>query len=443
MICMNVKALTINDKVQLESSIASCIHTPITFEGEEVKDAEEEKGVFYRYLKNLVFHGYNKVYFNNIDIDRVIKINEVKNLEIDGISLFFNNVTFNREFTIIGSKNISIKFEKCIFEDKVTLAECVFNDFVEFSDVIFNVEVSLLLVHFMKGISFDKRNSTSIFKGKTEFRGLELMLLACSADFKNDFLFANTNCSGPIVFRKSIFEGKIEISDLKINNNSNVYFDDICFNDLLISYTIFPNILSLCDAKISSIKIDHTYFEKVPLFMAGSTIMAADRETARFLKNEAYKVNDIVLALQFKAQEMSLYRKELKSKKNEIKGFRKRVDYLGERALLCLNTYSNNNSTSWLRGLGFTLSVWFIFFSIFVMLKDGFGTTFIWGDRDYWKEAFKFFWNYFGIFKDFNDLDFNIPVWRLISSIIFYFFGKIGIAYGVYQTIAAFRKYRK
>lgn len=350
-------------------------------------------------------------------LEKIVKVNPV-NIE-------FFDVQFEKQFQISECTHLTLQFGKCEFKLSVYLLSSVFS-----------TEFSLAATTF----------KSNLFFCKTEFTKIK-----CSGDmrFCEEVSIEETTFKGQASFINAKFiddklkNGGIKLVDCIIEDDASFYFDGAYLKKMEISNTIFRNIFSLCGATIDSLKINHTYFEKSPLFLSGVEAKALDRETARFLKNEAYKVNDIVLALQFKSQEMSLYRENLKKQKNKIKGFRKRVDYWGERALLCLNTCSNNNGTSWLRGLGFTLLVWFIFFSIFATLKDGGGTTLIWLDCDYWKEALKFFWNYFGIFKDFNDLDFKIPVWRLILSIIVYFLGKIGIAYGIYQTIAAFRKYRK
>ena len=69
------------------------------------------------------------------------------------------------------------------------------------------------------------------------------------------------------------------------------------------------------------------------------------------------------------------------------------------------------------------------------MAKDGIGSTFIWLDPIYLKQAISYFW----LFNGMEGLDeLSSTSWL---EIIPFLLGKIFIGYGIYQTISAFRKY--
>ncbi len=75
------------------------------------------------------------------------------------------------------------------------------------------------------------------------------------------------------------------------------------------------------------------------------------------------------------------------------------------------------------------------FICLLIMLRDGIGKTFIWSDENYRKEAINFLWQ----FSSLDILD-NSYSW---ATILIFIISKILIIYGIYQTIAAFRKYGK
>lgn len=115
-----------------------------------------------------------------------------------------------------------------------------------------------------------------------------------------------------------------------------------------------------------------------------------------------------------------------------------------ERFLLWINKYSNNYGQDWSRGIIFTLIVSFMFYSLFTysINKIEFSTDFsqwIFFNPTYWKEVIGYLW--LPNLDDFKVLlnDNNVSVWSYSCFII----GKIFIAFGIYQTISAFRKYGK
>ena len=62
-------------------------------------------------------------------------------------------------------------------------------------------------------------------------------------------------------------------------------------------------------------------------------------------------------------------------------------------------------------------------------------------DKDFWPDAFEFLWLPQGI-KKLSDSTANLS-WFTIPIVAFFIIGKILIAYGVFQTVSAFRKHGK
>lgn len=112
-----------------------------------------------------------------------------------------------------------------------------------------------------------------------------------------------------------------------------------------------------------------------------------------------------------------------------------------EYTLLFLNRISNSFGINWSRGVIFTMITAFVFYCLI----------------NYWGTDSQFFeigwenWNSFGkVWKEYlnilNVFNFNNQKDGIILNAwgeTFFFLSKIFIAFGVYQTIAAFRKYGK
>lgn len=103
-----------------------------------------------------------------------------------------------------------------------------------------------------------------------------------------------------------------------------------------------------------------------------------------------------------------------------------------EKLLLWLNKVSNNYSSNWLRGILFTLVVTHVFFGAYAASMGYYIQFSSSGYQNYYK-IFKFF----SIVSDFELLSGYPNIWSYIWCLV----GRIFIAFGIYQTIAAFRKH--
>ena len=146
--------------------------------------------------------------------------------------------------------------------------------------------------------------------------------------------------------------------------------------------------------------------------------------------------------MRYREKEMSSYSKELNSQRtwNNI------GTWLTDESILFLNTISNKNGLSWLRGITFTLVCAIIFFWIinFFGIESNQPHFFVLdlktfhfeGVGEIWKRFLNMF--YLTNFKDkFEGVKLNA-----LGETVF-FLSKIFISYGIYQTIVAFRKFSK
>jgi len=307
-----------------------------------------------------------------------------------------------------------------VINNNLLINNAFFSSLLIFADVKENVRIwSCTILSF----SFSKTDETKI-----------LMLDNCSfkdcVDFSqktyNKVDFFRVKFDNTVTFENTVFKDDAIFCELYLKHD--LYFENATFEKrLTLENMTFPNILSLNHATIAWLKIENIYFVKQPLNMANLSVeKVANRETARFLKHEAIQRHNNPLAIYFNTMEMTEYWRETK------------ICQFPEFVLLSLNFLSNRFGKSWIQGIIFTIGVWILFFGIFVMIRDSVGTTFIFCVPELRKEAIEYFWLPNGIEGLFSK-EMNVSWWAIVS----FFLGKILIGYGIFQTIAAFRKYGK
>jgi hypothetical protein len=157
------------------------------------------------------------------------------------------------------------------------------------------------------------------------------------------------------------------------------------------------------------------------------------RETFRIIKKQFENQNNHILALDYSAL-------ELKSHSNELKTRAFSKDNLNQDlVILGLNVISNKNGKSWLRGVIFTFSVAIFFYYITIVSTKNY--TVGWNfSLDNISKTGKYF---FEFMTPTHKVDFLDAEGTSIMTYFFDFLGRIFIAFGIYQTVQAFRKYRK
>lgn len=383
---------------------------------------------------------------------------------------------FNRIFDVSGShfnagilfirKNeflSSVKLYGILSKSEIIIEECLFSDEVDFSNSEFHGRVLIKNCTFKKGVKFNRVN------------------------FFNDFSFINNEVYGCISFENSAFKGRVKIFHIKgimdeINLTSSVIRGFLELNGLTSSlilpekssiklknvfvepngYLIIRNInenqkftgeIDFTDANLlGDVVLKNIYLKR--FFLTNAVMVGgfytehlhfkeeSDSQTYVRLKNEALKNNNSIKAMQYKEKEMSSYSKELTTQKSRSKFW----VWLTDESILFLNTISNKNGLSWLRGIFFTLVCAIFFFWIinFLGIEDDqphfftldFKTFHFEGVGEIWKRFLNMF--YLTSFKDkFEGVKLNA-----LGETVF-FLSKIFISYGIYQTIVAFRKFSK
>ena len=307
--------------------------------------------------------------------------------------------TFRKKLWIGHSSIDKLVFRNCNFEDTVKIfhfadqAICNLKNQIKYADFSMSTIKSLFLFNDGGDKRLCLERETTIDFSNIFIEPSGYLIIRNVNDDKNyngNFKFCCANILGNVVF-SDVYANSLDLEHSSIVGNFNVEKTE--FNDYVNSQTLVK------------------------------------------LKNEAIKKNDTIKALEYKGEEMVKYRGELR-KKGIFKN-------LKERFLITLNTCSNNNGQSWTRGLVFTLGL-----AVFFCLLLDFGAESriycTWNGWDSCKIIFERFLAVINIFHFETDSESASEALKLnIGGNYIFFLSKIVVGYGIYQTIAAFRKYGK
>ncbi len=331
----------------------------------------------------------------------------------------------------------SVTIDNVVFKEKINFSYAIFKDNVQIRRCELNSDIQFHGALFIDGLTFQgvKSNSddTNFYmefcsiKGRFDFWNNEFKNL--SLHLKSAKLF---DCK--LSFRGNFNE--ILLDEIISNVTTIIKVEGAKIAKFSISFSSLQGKLYLLSDKISFFNANNSIVEG-ELFVANKHVIqdVSDRYTARLLKHESIKANDVITSNHFKMLEMRKYQSELKENKKN----RNMFEYLNEISILKLNYLSNKHGQYWWQGVIFTFLISAIFYFLFALSTNQVELISHLNDESltlcglYWKEVLRYLW-----LPDTSGIkDLNSGFW----STLIYIIGKILIAYGIYQTIAAFRKY--
>ena len=377
-------------------------------------------------------------------------------------AIFYDTIYFSgTEFCtdIKDYKIESINFENAQFHRKVRFHHCKFHNTVRFENTSFNKLADFYSAHFHKAQQFHFTDflDRAIFSN-TEFDE-EVQFLHCRVETRVSY----------IRFESAIFNKGLDISRSNFNDKVNFWNIEIKEGD------IFTSSKYADDFEVHKNEINPE--KNIP------SVYKQLRETYRVIKDNSYKQNNKIEALEFSKREMLVYERELKSVSSKSNN---------DKLLLLANKVSNNFGANWLRGILFTASTGIITYLLMLCCLPFIHNTYI-------IISFTFIIIIISAFSFLNkDIDSFLPILILIIlsfllaiilfkspflykenthikdyiipdfikilnvidlkpfekeensifnlsglSYLFLFIGRIFIGYGYYQTIQAFRKFGK
>lgn len=458
-------------------------------------NSEEEliKWLKYDLLKQALGKGKNPDENNTITITDNEEYDYTLNIgEINGEKIIFNfdiNINYNLFFMNNNETNYKINFNSIVFNNFVSLKKIKFNNDINIQNSYFNNKFDLFEITFDKNVDF----SNSVFnKDNIEYYFYKVT-------FNRNAFFRSVSIKHKIIFNNMYLENKFNLSIIE-SYNTHIEFDNIYFqnsNSYLNIFYVDKNIHkiilknTIIDGKIElrNIEVEEADFK-------GSVINGglinpvnfkvhkfANRESALFLKNEAYARNNAIDALEYKAKEVEKHKEDLiKDWKNN-----KNLKTFGDILSIELSSIYSDNGQNWIKAfictvlfptVFFTLSyniynipifIFILISFIFIPLCDNTKITkYIFISMFIYLILFIPMQNY--IFSILIDIDNKNFIKELLSYItptnfnqivsdkinesyiykdhtiiraINYFLGKIAFWYGSVQTVTAFRKFAK
>ena len=314
--------------------------------------------------------------------DRGISLNDVKEEELvlhivnkNFKSIEKIEINFEFDFSAI-IKKINIKNNEIYY--KVNCANLIFSKMVDFSDkkhnnkVVFYNEVKFDNSNFNEltnfvNISFEKNAnfSNTIFNKRTYFNNIVFNCIVYfrsisiyQIEFGNIIIKENFNLS---IMNEKENDKVLIFKNIKFENeksNLNIFNINMKINKFSLNNTIINGIVNIKNAEVETVDFKGSIINggwvnpvkfKVHNF--------ANRESALFLKNEAYARNNIIDALEYKAKEIELHKKELLKNKKDYKDW-------GDIFSIYLSSLYSDNGLNWVKSFLCTILFSILFFTI-------------------------------------------------------------------------------
>ncbi|CAM1364556.1 pentapeptide repeat-containing protein [Tenacibaculum xiamenense] len=360
---------------------------------------------------------------------------------------------FDRRVSFKGAKfERKTAFDNLIFQSNVTFENCYFNEEVSFNKTVFQ-GVSIFPhffnnanfkgAKFLSTTSFPKSYPQNINLSNCFFKE-ELDLSYCK--FDQEFNFYNSTFEKTVNFEAAIFNKKVNAWNTSFKSNLNFkwanFREKLNLTDSFIKKgktiffgTNFENNVYFYNTQFKKIDLKNSVIEKGVYFL-GSKIEKCNRETSRIIKNQFLKQNNRIESLKYHHKEMASYYRELLY--DLYLNFTKAnlwrlLKNIGDLTVLTLNFLSNGFGLWWFSAVIFlfiTTSLIFHFYLTSVNLNISYDQI------DYWKYYFQFI-------VPTHKFSFIEGVTPTAKSVIIDYFGRVVSAFGIYQTVQAFRKFGK
>ncbi|WP_417355857.1 hypothetical protein [Flavobacterium sp.] len=371
---------------------------------------------------------------SNINLFRFNYDIKNENIPTLGINFSFKNYNFRKDFhfTNVNMKNGNLDIINCKLGNK----ELAYSKISLENSKIYNLFIYKSL--FSSQTSFENSvlcySSESQNKKNIKFPSIEESSFeqVSFSNCKFDKEFGIRECQ----FHNTINFNNISSGILRIfsgNFNNYTSFDDANLKMLIIYECKFSEILSIQKAKFNTINITKTIFDKITFFdeITIAYIYKCQRHTIRTIKQQLQHSDNKIDYNRFRGYELQAYYKELKWKEN-----------FKDKAILWATKWSTGFEHSWTKALRFVLTGALIFYSLFFIsenymlsLNPGLSSL-----KDFASGYFRFL-----IITDF----YNPLEQKLIfidnsntTGWIVFILGKIVLAFGIYEMIQAFRKFK-
>ena len=450
------KRLNINlENVYLKTSFSNIIFTGGTLrfykkKQEEVHLLDFDNCTFFCDIHFDACNVYSLSFISNIfKCGNVLLTNcEILNLNFNG-----HNVFEKGNLEIYYSKfvsSFSIEDIKYKNSSELIIKETTF----DCPTSITNTEINQLVISnsfFKQQFDFFRNKSNnkinSFFFNRCEFNYSSFF----KTKFNNDTHFSDCKFLNVTKFESTGEEIKtvLRFDDCEFLNQ--VSFNKSRIYKILFNNIKFHDIVSLQETYFDIVDIDRTIFEKQANFddIQIKQIYNCNRRTIRTIKLQLQKAENKIDYNKFRVYEFNAYRNDIKMK---LKEYEKDKNHLSHRVrepiqlkrdafVLWISDIVSEYGTDWKRALNFTffsgLLIYLAFFSV-----ENFNQTIDLSNWNNWEKLISGFFRFFVVTDFYNPLESDRVYLNNPLSWILFIFGKIVIAFGIYETIQSFRKFK-
>ncbi|MCH8491077.1 MAG: hypothetical protein LAT81_14265 [Oceanicaulis sp.] len=390
---------------------------------------------------------FYKIFNFEVNITDILFTNEIKNLS-------FYNCEFNRDFAFGSSYKTSLEVKKCEFNENFFF-DVNKHDVFNAESAIFNKEIILKEIEFFE--DFNINDAT--FKLPVDFS---------QCIFRKNFIAKKTKFESLVNWQKSSFKSTIDFEHAEFHKPNNFngisvdgtaifsdcsFFENILFKNAFfkctlilnnasidkgidLSQTILSSSLGLYSVIINDFETSEVeMFEEIQNFFKVRYDISINEkiETFRVLKKNMLLQGNRIEYNNLYAKELNLYLKHLRQQIWIKKSFSK----AGDLIILGFNYLSNKNGLSPGRAIWFTLITSSFFFCIQAMSTKYFSCS-----CQIVEEFDVLFKLYIQFLIPTHKIDFLDCYGANRYTYLFNFIGRSLVAYGIYQFIQAFRKFK-
>jgi len=395
----------------------------------------------FRNIQSLISLDINRGF--NLEENNILRLNRFyftynkQNDILIETDFYFKECFFEREFAFDYVNHIAGRF---IFElNKIGNSDLEENNTHHY----FNIANSIL-----NNVCFHKNNFLSTFLMNNcvfnykQIDRLKYLNTTFSLNKFSKIAFQNSNFTDKTIFARCQFMDLAYFENIKNLENSNLNFIDCEFEkyitftgaeiaNLSLEKSIFKNTVSFQDAVFKTLRIDKPHFDKHAYFdgMHIKEIDKCDRSTIRNIKQQLQKTDNKIDYNRFRAYELSAYYRELKWWGN----FR---DWFILAATKAVTGFDH----SWRRALCFTIIAAGLFYSLFY-ISENYMQTLAFAQ---WRQFLSGYFRFLIVTDFYNPLADGRSYIDNTNTIGWFIFilGKIVIAFGIYEMIQAFRKFK-
>lgn len=356
--------------------------------------------------------------------DLRIDLSKIKTLD-------FENIIFN-EFSKIQLINSN-------FIENVSIVRCSLNQ-VLFSHCNFKSHFDYF------GNAFNHINNSAFFN-KCEFNYSSFF----ESKFNNDTHFADCKFLNVTKIENT---GDEIITTLRFDDCE--FLNQVSFNKSRIHKISFNNIkfndiVSLQETYFDIVDIDRTIFEKQANFddIQIKQIYNCNRRTIRTIKLQLQKAENKIDYNKFRVYEFNAYREDIKKRLKEFEKDKNHLNYRvrepeqlkSDAFVLWISDIVSEYGTDWKRALKFTLLFGFIIYNLFY-LEQNYRHQLELTNWDNWSQFLSGLFRFFLVTDFYNPLEIDRVYLNNPLSWLIFIFGKIVIAFGIYEMIQSFRKFK-